>query len=120
MQCWADNFYGELGNPTAGAYSTTPVSETNLSSGVAAISANSSNACALRVPGRCCVGRINEVAELSNGAYTKKGAHPTRVAIRPKSAPAAISGRAGIRRKLMIFQKFCNSSYTCKLFASLW
>ena len=69
VQCWGNNWFGQLGSAAPASYSTTPVAVPELSSGVTAISAGSFHTCAIVNGGAQCWGR-NQASELGDGTTT--------------------------------------------------
>jgi alpha-tubulin suppressor-like RCC1 family protein len=67
VMCWGDNFRGQLGNGTSGNVSNSPVSVTDLSSGVAAIAAGYYHTCALTTGGGVKCWGYNYYGELGDG-----------------------------------------------------
>jgi alpha-tubulin suppressor-like RCC1 family protein len=68
VECWGNNDFGQLGNGSSDAYSTTPVKVTGLGSGVAAVAAGAYSACALLQTGNVMCWGINELDELGAGS----------------------------------------------------
>lgn len=80
VQCWGNNGDGTLGNGGSPSYSASPVPVSGLSSGVVAIAAGHSHACALtNAGGVVCWGR-NDFGTLGNGSNTHS------------NTPVAVSG----------------------------
>ena len=79
VKCWGTNSSGELGNGGNGASSNVPVSVIGLQSGVAAISAGQSHACALLDDGRVFCWGGNYGGEIGDGTSDNKRMTPVQV-----------------------------------------
>jgi alpha-tubulin suppressor-like RCC1 family protein len=73
VQCWGNNFYGQLGNGTR-SHSTSPVDVSGLASGVVAISAGDHHTCALLQAGSVTCWGLNDLGKL--GALTGETCGP--------------------------------------------
>ena len=72
VECWGDDYYGQLGNNTSGpgAFSSVPVSVTGLSAGVTAITGGDSHTCAITSTGGAYCWGYNAEGQLGNGITT--------------------------------------------------
>ena len=72
VECWGDDYYGQLGNSTSGpgVFSSVPVSVTGLLSGVTAITGGDSHTCAITSAGAAYCWGYNAEGQLGNGVTT--------------------------------------------------
>ncbi len=106
VKCWGANYAGQLGNGSAGAYSTTPVAvcdtgatapctgtaaNGNILTGAIAIAAGGSHTCALLGDGTVKCWGANDSGQLGNGTWTNSS---TPVAVCPPGATAPCTGTA--------------------------
>lgn len=97
VQCWGDNFYGELGNGGT-ANSITPVTVAGLSGEITAVAAGSQHTCALSRLGTVQCWGYNRYGQMGNGSTTSA------------SAPVAVTGLSGTVTMLA-----AGSYHTCAL-----
>jgi len=93
VKCWGDNDQGQVGDGTA-ASTSTPVGVTGLRSGVVALSAGSSDTCALTTVGAVKCWGYNDDGELGDGGALLRRSSPVNLA-GLIAAPAAISAGYG-------------------------
>lgn len=79
LQCWGNNFYGQLGDGSK-ISSNTPQPVTGLASGVEAIAGGDYHTCALTTDGAAQCWGYNGNGELGNGSNTDREI-PTRIAV---------------------------------------
>jgi alpha-tubulin suppressor-like RCC1 family protein len=72
VECWGEDFYGELGNGAMGMFNT-PQQVVGLSSGVLAISADVFGVCAVTTMGTASCWGSNMYGQLGNGTFTTTG-----------------------------------------------
>lgn len=77
-QCWGENMNGELGRGYTSATESIPIVANGMSSGVTAITANDSHACAVQDGALKCWG-VNEDGEIGDGTKTDR-TEPVQVA----------------------------------------
>jgi len=90
VQCWGLNQNGQLGNGSTSS-SSTPVSVTNLSSGVAAITVGEAHSCALMTSGGVQCWGLNSNGQLGNGSTTNSST-PVAVANLSGNVVAIVAG----------------------------
>ena len=93
VQCWGYNYYGELGNNSTNASYGVPVAVTGLSSGVSAIAAGESHACALMTAGGVQCWGDGLDGDLGNG-LTAQSDTPVAVASLSSDISAIAAGGA--------------------------
>jgi alpha-tubulin suppressor-like RCC1 family protein len=92
VQCWGTNGYGQLGNNST-ASSSVPVGVTNLSSGVAAITAGNDHSCALTTAGAVQCWGLNVEGQLGNNS-TASSSVPVGVTNLSSGVAAITAGNA--------------------------
>jgi len=78
VKCWGDNDQGQVGDGTA-ASTSTPVDVSGLASGVVALSAGSSDTCALTTVGAVKCWGYNDDGELGDGAELLRSSFPVEM-----------------------------------------
>lgn len=97
VQCWGDNFYGELGNGST-SNSNIPVTVAGLSGEVTAVAAGAQHTCALTRAGTVQCWGYNRYGQMGNGSTTSV------------SAPVVVTGLSGTVTMLA-----AGSYHTCAL-----
>src|SRR5688500_19029379 len=72
VKCWGDNSRGQLGAPSAGAFSPVPVDVTGLASGVISVAAGGAHTCAVLNPSAVKCWGSNNAGQLGDGTATDR------------------------------------------------
>jgi alpha-tubulin suppressor-like RCC1 family protein len=78
--CWGDDTYGQLGDGATRGQ-TVPVGVTNLTAGIASVSAGFAHTCAVSTKGAAMCWGLNNAGQLGTGTTTDKTPNPTPQAV---------------------------------------
>jgi alpha-tubulin suppressor-like RCC1 family protein len=109
VECWGDNYYGELGTDTTTANSETPIAVTGLSN-VIAIAAGAVHTCALVSGGTVQCWGSNDYGELGNDTSALCNGSDMC-----SSAPVAVSNLTNVTAIAIGAETDQNADHTCAL-----